>query len=172
MKFTHLGFSQRVAIDIGLDDKDLAILRWFIDFKDSNKITKKIFDGEIFYWVKYEAVIEEYPIFKFKKDTVYRRLKSMSDKGVLKHRTLKQGGVWSFYTVGDRYIELISDEPKEDENLKKESKNNEGISEPKEFGFKSEQFGNESEVNGFKSESNGLKSGTKNPSTISIYHNI
>lgn len=172
MKFTHLGFSQRVAIDIGLDDKDLAILRWFIDFKDSNKITKKVFDGEIFYWVKYEAVIEEYPIFKFKKDTVYRRLKAMADKGILKHRTLKQGGVWSFYTVGDRYIELISDEPKEDESFKKESKNNEGISEPKEVGFKSEQFGNKSEVNGFESESNGLKSGTKNPSTISIYHNI
>ena len=172
MKFTHLGFSQRVAIDIGLDDKDLAILRWFIDFKDSNKITKKIFDGEIFYWVKYEAVIEEYPIFKFKKDTVYRRLKAMSNKGILKHRTLKQGGVWSFYTVGERYIELISDKSNEDKNLKKEHKNNEVISKPKEVGFQSEQFGNKSEVNGFISESNGLKSGTKNPSTISIYNNI
>ena len=96
----------------------------------------------------------------------------MSDKGILKHRTLKQGGVWSFYTVGDRYIELISDEPKEDKNPKKEPKNNKGISEPKEVGFKSEQVGAESEGNGFKSESNGLKPGTKNQSTISIYHNI
>lgn len=144
MKFTHLGFSQRVAIDIGLDDKDLAILRWFVDFKDSNKIKKKLFDGEIFYWVKYEAVIEEYPIFKFKKDTVYRRLKAMSDKNILKHRTLKQGGVWSFYTIGDRYIELISDELKEYKNMA-------GMSKAKGFGF---------------------ESGTKNPSTISIYNNI
>lgn len=151
MKFTHLGFSQRVAIDIGLDDKDLAILRWFVDFKDSNKIKKKLFDGEIFYWVKYEAVIEEYPIFKFKKDTVYRRLKAMSDKNILKHRTLKQGGVWSFYTIGDRYIELISDELKEYKNMA-------GMSKAKGFGF--------------ESESNGFKSGTKNPSTISIYNNI
>ena len=172
MKFTHLGFSQRVAIDIGLDDKDLAILRWFVDFKDSNKIKKKLFDGEIFYWVKYEAVIEEYPIFKFKKDTVYRRLKAMSDKNILKHRTLKQGGVWSFYTIGDRYIELISDELKEYKNMA-------GMSKAKGFGFESEQFGNESELfgnesdgTGFKSESNGFKSGTKNPSTISIYNNI
>ena len=172
MKFTHLGFSQRVAIDIGLDDKDLAILRWFVDFKDSNKIKKKLFDGEIFYWVKYEAVIEEYPIFKFKKDTVYRRLKAMSDKNILKHRTLKQGGVWSFYTIGDRYIELISDELKEYKNMA-------GMSKAKGFGFESEQFGNESDGTGFKSESNGFKSGTngfksgtKNPSTISIYNNI
>lgn len=165
MKFTHLGFSQRVAIDIGLDDKDLAILRWFVDFKDSNKIKKKLFDGEIFYWVKYEAVIEEYPIFKFKKDTIYRRLKAMSDKNILKHRTLKQGGVWSFYTIGDRYIELISDELKEYKNMA-------GMSKAKGFGFESEQFGNESDGTGFKSESNGFKSGTKNPSTISIYNNI
>ncbi|OOM81759.1 hypothetical protein CLPUN_09430 [Clostridium puniceum] len=184
MKFTHLGFSQARAIEMDLDDKDLAILRWFVDFKDSKKITKKIFDNEVFYWVKYEAVIEEYPIFKFKKDTVYRRLKGLANKGVLKHRTLKQGGVWSYYSLGDNYIELISDE---NIDIEKE-KIQEGINEKKEVGNKSEVFGNESELNGLnpgtkrvgnkselngnKSESNGFKSRTKNPSTISIYHNI
>ena len=185
MKFTHLGFSQERAIQMDLDDKDLAILRWFIDFKDSKKITKKIFDEEVFYWVKYEAVIEEYPIFKFKKDTVYRRLKGLANKGILKHRTLKQGGVWSYYTLGDKYIELISDKAPEENQ---EDENDQEISESKEVGNKSEVFGNESESNGLKhgtkrfgnksepngneSESNGFKSRTKNPSTISIYHNI
>lgn len=180
MKFTHLDFSQQRAIEMDLDDKDLAILRWFVDFKDSKKMTKKIFDNEVFYWVKYEAVIEEYPIFKFKKDTVYRRLKRLANKGILKHRTLKQGGVWSYYSLGDRYIELISDE-----NINREKeKIQEGISEKKEVGNKSEVFGNKSELNGLnpgtkrfgnesvlngnESESNGLKSRTKNPSTISI----
>ena len=192
MKFTHLGFSQERAIKMELDDKDLAILRWFIDFKDSKKITKKIFDDEVFYWVKYEAVIEEYPIFKFKKDTVYRRLKSLANKDILKHRTLKQGGVWSYYTLGNRYIELISDKDPEEKNEAesdvKKSEITQEISESKEvgnesegFGYKSEsnglkhgtkRVGNISELNGTESESNGLKSRTKNPSTISIYHNI
>ncbi|BCZ48451.1 hypothetical protein psyc5s11_45180 [Clostridium gelidum] len=192
MKFTHLGFSQERAIKMELDDKDLAILRWFIDFKDSKKITKKIFDDEVFYWVKYEAVIEEYPIFKFKKDTVYRRLKSLANKDILKHRTLKQGGVWSYYTLGNRYIELISDkdpeEKIEDELEVKKSEITQEISESQDvgnesegFGYKSEsnglkhgtkRVGNISELNGTESESNGLKSRTKNPSTISIYHNI
>lgn len=81
----------------------------------------------------------------------------MVKKGILKHRTLKQGGVWSYYTLGEKYIKLISDEV---------------IDEEKEVGNESEPFGNESEGNGIISESNGLKSGTKNPSTISIYHNI
>lgn len=185
MKFTHLGFSQERAIQMDLDDKDLAILRWFIDFKDSKKITKKIFDEEVFYWVKYEAVIEEYPIFKFKKDTVYRRLKELANKDILKHRTLKQGGVWSYYTLGNKYVELISDKSPEENS---EDENNEEIIGNKEVGNKSEVFGNESESNGLehgtkrfgnkselngnKSESNGFKSRTKNPSTISIYHNI
>lgn len=185
MKFTHLGFSQERAIQMDLDDKDLAILRWFIDFKDSKKITKKIFDEEVFYWVKYEAVIEEYPIFKFKKDTVYRRLKGLANKGILKHRTLKQGGVWSYYTLGNKYIELISDKAQEENS--EDEKNEEIIeikgvgNESEVFGNKSEsnglkhetkRFGNKSESNGNKSESNGFKSRTKNPSTISIYHNI
>jgi len=160
MKFTHLGFSQKIAIQLGLDDKDLAILRWFVDFKDSKKITKKIFDNEIFYWVRYEAVIDEYPIFKFKKDTVYRRFKGLAEKGILKHRTLKQGGVWSYYSIGDRYIDLISDK----ENETELSGSNDEI---KEVGNKSEPFGNESEPNGLnpetkrfgnKSELNGNKS--------------
>lgn len=168
MKYTHLGFSQKIAIDMGLDDKDLAILRWFIDFKDSKKIAKRIFDNEVFYWVKYDAIIEEYPIFKFKKDTVYRRLKAMVNAGILKHRTLKQGGVWSYYALGEKYIELLSD--KEINEVENEDIKVEEIKE-KEVGFKSEPFGNESEGNGFKSESNGLKPGTKNPSTISIYYN-
>lgn len=168
MKYTHLGFSQKVAIDMGLDDKDLAILRWFIDFKDSKKITKKIFDNEVFYWVKYEAIIQEYPIFRFKKDTVYRRLKAMVKAGILKHRTLKQGGVWSYYAVGEKYIDLLSDKDidgTENKNIKSDK------SEEKEVGLKSEPFGNESESNGLESESNGLKPGTKNPSTISFYNN-
>lgn len=161
MKYTHLGFSQQVAIDIGLDDRDLAILRWFVDFKDSGSMSKKIIDGELYYWVEYEKVVDEYPIFKFKKDTVYRRLKSMSKKGVLVHKTLKQGGVWSYYNLGKKYIELISDTKVDNEFGNKSEV----------VGNKSEGIGNKSEGNGYISESNGFKSRTKNPSTISIYHN-
>ena len=147
MKYTHLGFSQQVAISMGLDDRDLAILRWFVDFKDSGSMSKKIIDEELYYWVEYDKIVEEYPIFKFKKDTVYRRLKAMCKKEVLIHKTLKQGGVWSYYNLGKRYIDLISDT----KSIK--------------------EFGNKSEGNGNKSESNGFKSRTKNPSTISINHN-
>ena len=34
MKYTILGFSQRKAVELGLDLKQLLILRWFVDYKD------------------------------------------------------------------------------------------------------------------------------------------
>lgn len=152
MKYTFLGFSQQAIINLGLDDKEVVLLRWFVDFTAGNKkISKRIFNNEVYYWVKYEAVMEEYPMFSFKKDTIYRKLKSLAKKGVLKHKTLKEGGVWSYYCLGDRYLELVTDTKVE------------------EVGNKSEPIGNKSELNGKISESNEKIPGTKNPSTISIY---
>ena len=31
MKYTIYGFSQEKAIEFGLDDRDLMLLRWFVD---------------------------------------------------------------------------------------------------------------------------------------------
>lgn len=106
MKYTIHGFSQERALELGLDEKDLMILRWFIDYKDTGKMVKKIIDDDMYYWIKYEGIIEAFPIVKWKKDTVYRRLRNMAKVGVLKHKTLKQGGVWSYYSVGEEYIKL------------------------------------------------------------------
>ena len=67
MKFTFMGFLQSKAIEMGLDDKDLAILRYFIDFKDSGKMVMRIIDDKPFYWLKSDALIEELPILGIKK---------------------------------------------------------------------------------------------------------
>lgn len=138
MKYTILGFSQRRAVELGLDLKHLMVLRWFVDFKDSGKMTTKMFEDDKYYWVKYDGLIQALPILKTtSEDTVYRYLKKLSKVGVLKHRTLKQNGVWSFYTIGDLYKELIDD---------------------------SYVFGNKSEGKGKISDGNGKKIGTNNSS--------
>ena len=50
MKYTFLGFSQQAIINLGLDDKEVVLLRWFVDFTAGNKkITKKIFNNEVYY---------------------------------------------------------------------------------------------------------------------------
>lgn len=150
MKYNLYGYSQQKAIELGLDDRDLMILRWFIDYKDTGKMAKKIINDDVYYWIKYEGIVEAFPIAGWKKDTVYRRLKKLVNAKVLKHETIKQCGVWSYYTVGENYIELLDSNGKSTVDI---------IEEP--FGNKSEVNGNKSEGIGKKSEVNGNKSRTK-----------
>ena len=35
MEYSIHGFSQEKALELGLDDRDLLILRWFINFRDN-----------------------------------------------------------------------------------------------------------------------------------------
>lgn len=83
MKFTILGFSPPAAYDLGLDVNEQAILRWYIDFKESGYMNKKVIDGKKFYLVIYEYVLQDLPILYMKKDAVYRRFKKMCDKKFL-----------------------------------------------------------------------------------------
>ena len=106
MKYTIHGFSQQKAIELGLDDRDLMILRSYVDYKDTGKMVKKILDNDMYYWIKYEGIQEAFPIINWKKDTIYRRLKAMALKGVLKHKTVKEFGTYSFYAIGPNYLGL------------------------------------------------------------------
>ena len=110
MKHTYLGFKQQKLLEYGLDATDATILRYFIDFKDTDKMVHIVINNQPFYWVKYEGIIQEYPLLGLKSaDSVYRRLKKLVGAGLLKHETVKNKGTYSFYGVGDNYLSLISD---------------------------------------------------------------
>lgn len=70
MKYTMLGFSQQIAGDYGLDLNDLAILRWFVDFKESGNMRSMEIDRNVYYWVLYEKIPEELFIIKLQKSAV------------------------------------------------------------------------------------------------------
>lgn len=107
MKYTIEGFNQEKAIELGLDLTDLLILRWIIDF--SPKMSKKIIDDKEYFWVKYQALLEDIPIIDVKDRALRYRLKKLVDKDVLEHKTVKKDGTFSFYTFGNKYIELIKE---------------------------------------------------------------
>lgn len=107
MEYSIHGFSQEKAIELELDDRDLLILKWFVKFKDSERMISKIISDDKYYWIKYDGVTEDIPITKMKKDTVYRRLKKMCKIGILKHKTVKIGGTYSYYALGRNYKLLI-----------------------------------------------------------------
>ncbi|MGL5765257.1 MAG: DnaD domain protein [Sarcina sp.] len=116
MKYTINGFSQRQAILMNIDLTDLTLLRWFVDFKDARKggkpvMVSKIINEQQMYWVQYDALLDEFPILALKTtDSIYRRFKKLADRNILTHVTVKKGGTYSFYGIGDEYYKLVSDD--------------------------------------------------------------
>lgn len=168
MKYTVNGFSQQDAIDIGLDNNDLLILRWLVDFANTKKMRREIIFGETYYWIKYSALIEDLPILKIKEDSLFRRLKKMSELEVLSHYTQQAKGKYSLYGFGPQFDRLIYERPikqEEKHSEKNPSENNKKHSEnipSKKIQNTRKKIRNDPEKN--PSETLGKKSGTNNQS--------
>ena len=126
MRFSFFGFSQRAAIDLGLDPADLLILRWFVDFRNSGKMISKEIDSKMFYLVSYSAVAEDLTILYMKKDSVYRRFKKMCDKNVLEKRVIKSKKTLVYFNTAENFpkLEDFSFIEKYIKNMKKENSYN------------------------------------------------
>lgn len=109
MKYTIHGFSQKMAIEMNLKSDELLLLRWFVDFMGTNRMKKFFINDECFYWVRYDAILEDLPILDCKKRAVASKFKNLVDANVLKNQTLKQGGTYSVYAIGEKYESLVSD---------------------------------------------------------------
>lgn len=126
MKYTIEGFSQEAAISlkkeievtdpktkkttkktISLDMLDLSILRWFVDFYP--KMKKYTENEKQYAWVSYESIINDLPLLGIEKRALYNRFSKMVELGILEHKHIKQGGSFSYYGFGEKYISLIED---------------------------------------------------------------
>ena len=122
MKYTIHGFSQQEAVkfkkiiedkngkekEIKIDCTDLLILRWFVDFYP--KMMKVEIDGIQYAWLQYQAILKDLPLLDIKKQALFDRLQKMCEFGILKHKTVKVNGTFSYYGFGDMYGTLIDTE--------------------------------------------------------------
>ena len=123
MKYTIEGFSQKVAKDLGLYALDLIILRWFVDFKDSGNMRTEFINGEKYYWIRHKKLTDELPILSMQTNAFYRRLRKICECGVLKRVLLKENGSYTYYTLGENFIKLISTQsPSHSKSSKKTKK--------------------------------------------------
>ena len=122
MKYTIEGFSQKVAKDLGLDALDLIILRWFVDFKDSGNMRTEFINGEKYYWIRHKKLTDELPILSMQTNAFYRRLRKICECGVLKRVLLKENGSYTYYTLGENFIKLISTQSPSHSKLSKKTK--------------------------------------------------
>lgn len=166
MKHTIMGFRQDKLIKFGLDIIDASILRYFIDFKESNGMNTREVGGHIYYWLRYDAVLREFPIFRMKKCTVQSRFFKLRDAGMLTHLVVREKGTYSFFGIGENYKELMTREGAEEENSKGICEGAKGIDE-KYKGICEEPKGMDEESKGIDEEPKGcgFKSTTNNPST-------
>lgn len=113
MRHSYMGFAQYPAAMLGLTIEELALLRYFIDFRDTDKMKKKIINGETYFWMSYNKVIEDNPIFDIKSTrTIARRFDSLVDKGVLKKHVEKNaGGTYSMFNTDKAYSLLVDTNP-------------------------------------------------------------
>lgn len=108
MGFNIYGYSQDKLIEFGLDSIDAVLLRYFIDFKESGAMVKAKVEDEIYYWVKYDRVMQDLPILNLDKDSIYARFENMTSLNILKHKIIKGHTIYSYYKIGDNYVKLIS----------------------------------------------------------------
>lgn len=108
MKYIIMGFLQLKLKELGLDMIDALILRYFVDFKDSKSMKTMMVDNKVYYWVRYESVLKELPILNMKKCTIQSRFFKLRDAKVLSHHVKKEGGTFSYFSLGEKYSELIA----------------------------------------------------------------
>ena len=111
MIYNLQGFSQEVASELNIDGIDLYLLRWFVDFKDTNQMDTKIVDGEVYYWIYHKKVSEDMPILHLQKTAIYRRLKKLCKAQIFKKTVVRERGTFTYYAIGPNYIRLISNTP-------------------------------------------------------------
>ncbi|EOR20194.1 hypothetical protein A500_18192 [Clostridium sartagoforme AAU1] len=122
MQYSFLGFSVSMIKKLNLDIKDVAILRYFIDFKDSGRMNCEIIEGEKYYWVSYQSFANEMPYLALEKRSIMARMLKLRDLGILNHYTKKEGGTFSYFKLGEKFYEDFKDA--DDENVKNSDKNN------------------------------------------------
>lgn len=121
MKHTIMGFQQEKLIELGLDLVDATILRYFIDYKNTDIMVSEVVEDKVYYWVDYDNVLKELPMLGLQRRAIMKRFLKLRDAKVLTHYTKKSGGTYSFFGINERYLELIT-------STKISEKINEGVS--------------------------------------------
>ena len=112
MKYTILGINQERAIALGLDLPEMLILEWFSQFRGTGKMKHQEHNGDIYYWINYNTVLEELPILRTTSKKIKERyFDRLCKAGVLKHTNIPGKGRVPYYAVGENFEGLYSSPP-------------------------------------------------------------
>lgn len=158
MRFSIHGFDQKTAVEFGLTNDELLILRHFEDFVHSGKMDSFYENGYMYYWVNYNKFLEDLPILKISKDRLGdimlhvlgekpieldEKMKCYSEKmlkkvknrkyiGLLKNKTIRNPvtGVRSYFAFTIKFYKLKQKITNNDDSI-----NSNSVSIPERFGI-------------------------------------
>lgn len=87
----------------GLRMAHIAIVDWFTKFTHSPKIKKLIHQGQNYFWMKYEKVLEELPVLGVAKRQLQRIVKQLCEVGILQAHPDNARMGQSFFAFGENY---------------------------------------------------------------------
>ena len=102
-------------------------MRWLVDFYP--KMVKVEIEGVQYAWVNYRELLKDLPLLDIKKQALSDRFKKMCEFEILKHKTIKSDGTFSYYGFGKNYYSLIDTEyqNREQPNTEGAYSTNEGV---------------------------------------------
>lgn len=116
MKLEILGFSQERLMALGLSLDEALLLRWFIDFKGTDRMEEHVNpdDGRAYYWVKGAKLVQDLPMLTESERYAVRKFAKLATVGVLKvYSFVSSTGRKDCYRVnGEKFSELIISEEK------------------------------------------------------------
>ncbi len=117
MKYTILGLDQQALIDHEIKIQDAAIIKKIAEIFTYSKTYTVMHEDEVYYWIKVDAIIEDYPVLGLKKQSLIKRLKALVDKGIFKkHIKNTPNGIFSYYR-GTEILDSILNTSHLDERL-------------------------------------------------------
>lgn len=113
MKF-NIQINQKAIIESGfeIDVIDAILLDFMFSFSKSDSIVSIRENDTDFFWFSHDNISKELPLLKLKKDSIFRRLKTLSKNGFLIQSSRSQILGRSFYAFTDK-VEKIRFTPSE-----------------------------------------------------------
>ena len=154
MKYIHGFLSSRLK-EVGISHDESLVIRYLLNFINSNRMEKILVEGEFYYWVKYEKVVEDLEILGIKKQAISdmlhydlgvkpldwdERLNLMSAStrkkrekakflGIFKRYTKKDAeGTRSYFAPTDILYSLLPDITEDDNDMKNKKASTDGES--------------------------------------------
>ena len=121
MKYTICGFQQAELLNLGFDHTDALILRYILDFFNTNKMCQKVEDNKIWFWLSYGTICEEMPILGIKTNKHIAKIMSKWEKAgviekmivkgideyILHGKKLSRRGSFSYFTFNPEAINRL-----------------------------------------------------------------